>query len=194
MNFRESLSPPRRRRRRLRRLGGQRRGNSSGRCAMSPSTWPRRGRRHHRPQRRGQEHAPQDPVPHHAADARPRRSRRPRGEPAGSRHRLSSGADRPREHLPQRRDPRHAAVGDPAQVRRDCRLRRAREVHRHAGQALLERDVRAPGVFGRGAPRSGNPDHRRGAGGRRAAFPQRCLGRMRESATRAGPCCSSATT
>ena len=31
------------------------------------------------------------------------------GEPARSRHRLSSRADRPREHLSQRRDPRHEA-------------------------------------------------------------------------------------
>ena len=45
-------------------------------------------------------------------------------------------------------------------------------VHRHARQALLERDVRPAGVFRRGAPRSGDSDHRRGAVGRRPAFPQ----------------------
>ena len=33
------------------------------------------------------------------------------------------------------------ARGDPPQVRRDRRLRRGREVHRHAGQALLQRHV-----------------------------------------------------
>ena len=32
---------------------------------------------------------------------------RPRRQPAGSRHRLPPGADRPREYLSQRRDPRH---------------------------------------------------------------------------------------
>ena len=53
-------------------------------------------------------------------------------------------------------------------------------VHRHAGEALLERDVRPPGVFGRGASRAGDPDRRRGAGGRRSAFQKPCLGRMRE--------------
>ena len=31
---------------------------------------------------------------------------RPGRQPAGGRHRLPSGTDRPREHLPQRRDPR----------------------------------------------------------------------------------------
>ena len=50
---------------------------------------------------------------------------RPRRRAARGRHRLPSGADRPREHLPERRDPRHAPREIDAQVRRDRRLRRA---------------------------------------------------------------------
>ena len=49
--------------------------------------------------------------------------------------------------------------GDRAQVRRDRRLRRDREIPRHAGQALLQRHVRAPGLC-RGGP-SGARDPRR---------------------------------
>ena len=49
------------------------------------------------------------------------------------------------------------------EVRRDRRVQRDREVHRHAGQALLERNVRPARVRRRGAPRPGGPDHRRGA-------------------------------
>ena len=52
--------------------------------------------------------------------------KRPRRQPARSRHRLPSRADRPREHLSQRRHPRHDARRDQAQVRRDRRLRRGR--------------------------------------------------------------------
>ena len=69
-----------------------------------------RSRRHHRPQRRRQEHAAQDPLA--ASPSRPTgraRSARTRRDPARGRHRLSSRADRPREHLPERRDPRHDA-------------------------------------------------------------------------------------
>ena len=67
-------------------------------------------RRHHRPQRRRQIDAAEDPVAHHQADDRPGRAARPRRQPARSRHRLSSRADRPREHLSQRRHPRHDAA------------------------------------------------------------------------------------
>jgi len=41
-------------------------------------------------ERRGQEHAPQDPVAHHAADARLHRARRARVEPARGRHGIPS--------------------------------------------------------------------------------------------------------
>ena len=59
--------------------------------------------------------------------------------------------------------------GDRPQVRRDRRVRRGRAVHRHAGEALLERHVRAAGVRRRRAPRARDPDRRRSAGGRRRA-------------------------
>ena len=50
-------------------------------------------------------------------------------------------------------------------------VRRGRAVHRHAGQALLERHVRAARVRGRRAPRAGDPDRRRGARRRRRRVP-----------------------
>ena len=65
-------------------------------------------------------------------------------------------------------------------LRRDRRVLRRREVHRHAGEALLERDVRPPCVRGRGASRARDPARRRGARGRRRRVPARCLGRMED--------------
>ena len=44
--------------------------------------------------------------PHHRADRRAGSRSGPGGQPAGGRHGLSPGTDRPREHLSQRRDPR----------------------------------------------------------------------------------------
>ena len=44
-------------------------------------------------------------------------------------------------------------------------------VHRHAGEALLERDVRAARLRGRRAPRARDPDRRRGARRRRRRVP-----------------------
>ena len=67
----------------------------------------RRGGRHHRPQRRRQVHAAQDPLAHHRAERRPRHHHGPRGEPARGGHRLPPRADGAREHLPERRHPRH---------------------------------------------------------------------------------------
>ena len=126
-----------------------------------------RGGGRHRPQRRRQEHPAENPVAHHRADGRPGPAQRPGRQPARSRHRLPSGADRPREHLPQRRHPRHEAPGDRPPVRRHRRLRRAGKIPRHAGQALFERHVRAAGLQ-RGRPhRAGDPAGGRGAGGRR---------------------------
>ena len=45
-------------------------------------------------------------------------------------------------------------------------------VHRHAGEALLERDVSAARVRRRGAPRTGDPAGRRGARRRRCSVPE----------------------
>jgi ABC-2 type transport system ATP-binding protein len=46
-------------------------------------------------------------------------------------------------------DPRPWRQGHRPQVRRDRRVRRPGEVHRHAGEELLVGHVRAPGVLGR---------------------------------------------
>ena len=81
---------------------------AQGRLLRGPA---RRGRRHHRPQRRRQDRrcsrssaaSPSRPTGR-VDDPRPRR------QPAGGRHRLPPRADRPREHLPQRRHPRHDAA------------------------------------------------------------------------------------
>ena len=64
---------------------------------------------------------------------------------------------------------RRAEIGP--QVRRDRRVRRGRAVHRHAGQAVLERDVPATGLRGRRAPRARDPAGRRGPGRRRRRLP-----------------------
>ena len=157
----------------------------------------RRGARHHRPQRRRQEHAAEDP-------------RRAITEPDAGRGRASRGRVGALLEVGTGFHPEltgrenvflNGAIlgmtrrGDQAQVRRDRRVRRGRAVHRHAGQALLERHVRAPRVRGRRAPRARDPDRRRGARGRRRGVPAqvpRQDGRGR--AARAARCCSSATT
>ena len=89
----------------------------------------------------------------------------------------------------------HEAARDQPQARRDRRVRGRGEVHRHAGEALLERDVRAARLLRRRAPRAGDPARRRGARGRRRRVPAplpRPDGGPR--ATRAAPCSSSRTT
>ena len=69
---------------------------------------------------------------------------------------------------------------DPTQVRRDRRLRRGREVPRHAGQALLQRHVCAPGLRGGGAlePEILIVDEVLAVGD--AEFQKKCLGKMEE--------------
>ena len=119
----------------------------------------------------GQVDAPQDPHPDHAADRGSAIDPRPRRKHPRGRHGLPPRADGPREHVPERRDPRHEAPRDQREVRRDRRVQRDREVHRHAGQAVLERDVRPARVRRRGAPRPGGADHRRGARRRRLRVP-----------------------
>ena len=93
------------------------------------------------------------------------------GQPARGRHRLPSGADRARERLPERLRARDEAQGDRAQVPRHRRVRRRRAVHRHAGEALLERDVRPARLRGRRSSRARGPARRRGARRRRRRVP-----------------------
>ena len=98
-----------------------------GAPATPPSTSGGRERRAHRPERRRQEHAPEAPLPHHAA--RPTGHARIAGR-VGALLEVGTGfhgeLTGPREHLPLRRHPRHDAREIRAQVRRDRRVRRGR--------------------------------------------------------------------
>ena len=85
------------------------------------------GAGHHRPQRRREVDAPEDPHEDRGADGRARRDPRPRRQPARGRNRLQPGAHRAREHLPERGDPRHEAPGDRAALRRHRRVLRCRD-------------------------------------------------------------------
>ncbi len=76
---------------------------------------------------------------------------------------LPPRADGAREHLPERCDPGHEAPRDPAEATRDRRLLRGLPVPRHAGEALLERDVRSARLLRRGPPRARDPARRRGS-------------------------------
>ena len=115
----------------------------------------------------GQEYTPEDPLADHRADGRRGRHPRPGRVALGGRDGVPPGADRAGEHLPQRGNSRHETGRDCSPVRRDRGVRRGGEFRRHAGEALLERDVHPAGVRGGGPPGAGNPDRGRGAGGRR---------------------------
>ena len=119
----------------------------------------------------GQVDAPEDPHADRVADRGARRDPRPGRQPARGRDGLQPGAHGPRERLPERRDPRDEAPGDRAALRRHRRVLRGREVHRHAGQALLERHVRPARVRGRRASRARDPLRGRGARRRRRRVP-----------------------
>ena len=143
-------------------------------------------RRHPRSQRVGQVDAAEvrrrDPAAQRGRD----RHARPAGRAARARRRLPPGADRPREHLHERVDPRALEARHHDGVRRDRRLRRAREVHRHAGAALLVGHVRPARVRGRGQRRSRHPARRRGALGRRRGVPTQ-VPRARDAVPARGP-------
>ena len=68
-------------------------------------------------------------------------------------------------------------------VRRDRRVRRARAVHRHAGQELLVGHVRPARLRGRRQRRSRHPAHRRGARRRRRELPAQVHGEDRRVPT-----------
>ena len=75
-----------------------------------------------------------------------------------------------------------------APLRRHRRLRRARALHRHAGEELLVGHVRAARLLGRDQRRPGHPPGRRGARGRRRGVPARAARRSsRSSSTAARP-------
>ncbi len=155
-----------------------------------------RGGRHHRAQRRRQEHAAEDPLADHGADRGRRRASAGR---VGSLLEVGTGFH---PELTGRENVflNGAILGmRRAEITRKfdeiVALRRGRSVPRHARQALLERHVHAPGVRGGRAPRAGDPDRRRGAGGGRRRVSEevpRQDGRRR--ASRGARCCSSATT
>ncbi len=132
----------------------------------------RAGGGHHRAQRGGQVDPAQAALAHHRADVGRDPALGARRLAARGRDGLSSRADRAREHLPERGHPGHEAVRDPGELRRDRRLCRGGSLPRHAGQALLERHVRAARVRGRGAPAARDPDRRRGARGGRRVVPE----------------------
>ena len=124
-----------------------------------------------------------------------RRDPRPRRQPARGRDGLQPGADRPREHLPQRRDPRDEAPGDRAALRRHRRVLRGREVHRHAGEAVLERHVRPARVRGRRALRARDPaSWTRCSPWATPSSSDAASGAWRSSRNTGGPWCSSPTT
>ena len=103
---------------------------------------------------------------------RPGRDPRAGRQPARGRDRFPSRAHRPRERLPQRLGPRDEAHARSAgKFDEIVELRRRRAVHRHAREAVLERDVRAARVRSRRASRAGDPARRRGARGRRRRVP-----------------------
>ncbi len=95
----------------------------------------------------------------------------PAGRAARARRGLQPRAHRPRERLHERVDPRSVEAGHHGDLRRDRRLRRAREVHRHAGAALLVGHVRAARLRGRRERRPRHPPRRRSAGRRRRGVP-----------------------
>ena len=93
---------------------------------------------------------------------------------------------------------------DPAALRRDRRVRRHRALHRHAGEALLERHAAPARLLGRRPPGARDPDRRRGALGRRRRPSSRSAwiawraprgrgGRSSSSATTSPRCAASAT-
>jgi len=96
---------------------------------------------------------------------------RPDGVPAGTRGRVPPRPLRAGERLPQRLDPRPQTGRRGPGVRRHRRVRRTRGFHRHAGQALLVRDVHPARLRRRHQRRPRDPPGRRGPLGRRRGLP-----------------------
>ena len=77
----------------------------------------------------------------------------------------------PREHLPAGRAVRDGQAPGPGADRADHRVLRARALHRHPGEDLLQGDVRPARLLDRRPPRRRRAADRRGAGGRRRGVP-----------------------
>ena len=152
---------------------------------VSFSVEPRRVLRHHRPERKRQEHAAEDPRRH-----LPRRQRlRPRRRPAlavhRARRRLQLRAERARQRARQRHAARALAPRARRALRRDHRLRRARAVRRPEAQELLVGHAPPSRLLDRDPGRVRHPPARRGARGRRPELPGEVLrGRSSASARR----------
>src|ERR1019366_5155309 len=76
--------------------------------SQEETIWARRDRGHYRSKRGGEEHAPENSFQDHLSHLRGDQGERKGSGAAGSRHRLSPGADRPGKYLYERFDPRHA--------------------------------------------------------------------------------------
>jgi len=141
-------------------------------------------------QRGRQEHALKIPVAHHQADERPGEAPRPGGQSAGSRQPASTGADRPGNIYLN-----GAILG---MTRREIARKfdeivafaETEPVPRHAGETLLQRHVRAPGVCRRSPPGS-----RKSSSWMRCwpwatrTFQKKCLTKMGHVPGKGGPCC-----
>ena len=159
-----------------------------------PEGRPGRDDRHPRPQRLGQVDPAQVHRRHPQAHAPARSGSGAHRLAARARRRLPPGPHRPRERLHQRVDPRDPAEGDREALRRHRRLRRARALHRPAGQELLVRHVRAPRLRGGHQRRPRHPARRRGAGrGRRGRSSASASTASRSSSRRARRSSSSPT-
>src|SRR5262249_27868107 len=115
-----------------------------------------RGGGDHWQERSGEIDAAEGPESDHGADGGAGGIAGEGGEPAGGGDGVPSGAERGRDGVAERGHRGDDAGGGAAEVRRDGGVRGDREVHRHAGEAVFERDVCAAGVCGGGASGAGD--------------------------------------
>ena len=111
----------------------------------------------------------------HQADGRTHSHGGPHRLAPRARRRVPSRLHGPRERLPERRDPGAPPRGHQAPLRRDRRVRRARERDRPAGPHVLVGDDDAARLRDRRVPRRGHPPPRRGLRRRRRGVPAQVL-------------------